>query len=164
MNCLAGLRLEGIEPARQWSTLVENVGWAAQRVRAAGRRLVVEPINSFDMPGFLLPTTDDALRLLDDVADGGVRLQFDTYHVHRMGGDPVARLGALLPRVGHVQIADDPGRHQPGTGEIDFSGLFALFDRTGYAGVVSLEYIPAPDTAGSLGWLDRFGLALTPSG
>ncbi len=161
MNCLAGLRLEGVEPGRQWSTLVENVRYAAERVRSEGRRLLVEPVNSFDIPGFLLPTTDDALRLLDDVGDADVLLQFDAYHVHRMGGDPVARLEALLERVGHVQIADDPGRHQPGTGTIDFAALFALLDARGYPGTVGLEYVPTPDTAGALSWLHQFGFALT---
>ncbi len=155
-NCLAGLRLDGVDPARQWSTLVENVRYAAQRLGVAGRRLLVEPVNTFDVPGFLLPTPEDALRLLDDVGDGEVLLQFDAYHVHRMGGDPVASLEALLGRVGHVQIADDPGRHQPGTGEIDFAALFALLDRAGYAGSVGLEYVPSPDTAGSLSWLEPF--------
>lgn len=158
LNCLAGRRLDGVEPARQWATLVANVGYAAERVRAAGRRLVVEPVNTFDIPGFLLPTTDDALRLLDDVGDGDVRLQFDAYHVHRMGGDPAARLSGLLGRVGHVQIADDPGRHQPGTGEVDFAALFAVLDGGAYEGAVGLEYVPTPDTAGSLVWLERFGV------
>lgn len=161
MNCLAGLRLDGVDPARQWSTLVDNVAYAGQRVRAAGRRLLVEPVNSFDVPGFLLPTADDALRLLEDVGDADILIQFDAYHVHRMGGDPVARLTALLGRVGHVQIADDPGRHQPGTGEIDFAALFGLLEDRDYAGAVGLEYVPTPDTAGSLRWLDRFGFALT---
>ncbi len=155
LNCLAGLRLEGVEPARQWSMLVENVRYAAQRLEAAGRRLLVEPVNTFDVPGFLLPTPDDALRLLDDVGDADVLLQYDAYHVNRMGGDPVAGLEALLGRGGHVQIADDPGRHQPGTGEIDFTALFALLDRAGYAGTVGLEYVPTADTAGSLSWLER---------
>lgn len=131
--------------------------YAAERFRAAGRRLVIEPVNTFDIPGFLLPTTDDALRLLDDVGDRDVLIQFDAYHVHRMGGDPVARLDALFDRVGHVQIADDPGRHQPGTGEIDFAALFALLARRRYAGVVALEYVPTPDTAGSLSWMEGFG-------
>jgi hydroxypyruvate isomerase len=160
-NCLAGLRVEGVEPERQWSTLVENVRYAAAHLKGEGRRLLVEPVNTFDVPGFLLPTTDDALRLLDETGDQEVLLQFDAYHVRRMEGDPAGRLSAVIGRVGHVQIADHPGRHQPGTGEIDFGALFALLDSTGYAGSVGLEYVPTPDTAGSLSWLDRFGSALT---
>jgi hydroxypyruvate isomerase len=82
-----------------------------------------------------------------------VLLQFDAYHVKRMEGDPARQLRPLLDRVGHVQVADHPGRHQPGSGAIAFPALFALLDDAGYAGTVGLEYIPTPDTAGSLGWL-----------
>jgi hydroxypyruvate isomerase len=161
LNCLAGLQLDGVEPAAQWVTLVENVRHAANRLAADGRRLLVEPVNTFDVPGFLLPTTDDALRLLDEVEESNVWLQFDAYHVRRMEGDPATRLKPLLDRTGHVQIADHPGRHQPGTGEIDFAALFELLDDSGYAGPVGLEYIPTPDTATSLSWLERDGLAAT---
>ena len=116
--------------------------------------MLLEPVNTFDVPGFLLPTTDDALRLMDELSEPNVRLQFDAYHVQRMEGDPATRLVPLLDLVGHVQIADNPGRHQPGTGEIDFAALFALLDE-GYEGAVGLEYIPTPDTASSLGWLEE---------
>jgi hydroxypyruvate isomerase len=161
LNCLAGLGLDGADPADQWTTLVGNVRYAAQRLAQAGRRLLVEPVNTFDVPGFLLPRTDDALRLIDEVNEPNVLLQFDAYHVQRMEDDPATRLGLLLDRVGHVQIADNPGRHQPGTGEIDFDALFQQLDDTGYAGVVGLEYIPAPDTAASLSWLERYGFILS---
>jgi hydroxypyruvate isomerase len=161
LNCLAGLRLEGVDLAVQWATLVENVRHAAARLSGDGRRLLVEPVNTFDVPGFVLPTTADALGLLDEVGDPSVRLQFDAYHVRRMEGDPATCLAPLLGRVGHVQIADHPGRHQPGTGEIDFAALFALLDDAGYPGPVGLEYIPTPDTAGSLSWLERYGLAVS---
>jgi hydroxypyruvate isomerase len=153
LNCLAGLRLDDVEEAAQWSTLVGNVRHAAQRLQAAGRRLLVEPVNTYDVPGFLLPTTDDTLRVIDEVGEPNVLLQFDAYHVQRMEGDPAQRLAQLLDRVGHVQIADHPGRHQPGTGEIDFSALFELLDDADYQGAVGLEYVPTPDTAGSLSWL-----------
>jgi hydroxypyruvate isomerase len=153
LNCLAGLRLGGVEEAVQWSTLVDNVRHAARRLGSGGRRLVIEPVNTYDVPGFMLPTTSDALRLIDEVDEPNVLLQFDAYHVDRMEGDPVPRLAELLDRVGHVQIADNPGRHQPGTGAIDFAGLFAVLDDAGYPGAVGLEYVPVPDTAGSLGWM-----------
>ena len=157
LNCLAGLRLDGVEWESQWSTLVENVRYAAQQLGAAGRTLLVEPVNVHDVPGFVLPTTSDALRLIDEVGEANVRLQFDAYHVQRMEGDPATRLRGLLDRTGHVQIADHPGRHQPGTGAIDFAALFALLDDARYAGAVGLEYIPTPDTATALKWLERFG-------
>jgi len=152
LNCLAGLRLDDVDEAVQWRTLVENVRHAARRLQSAGRRLLVEPVNTYDVPGFLLPTTGDGLRLIDEVDEPNVLLQFDAYHVQRMEGDPTRVLSELLPRVGHVQIADDPGRHQPGTGEIDFPALFRLL-HAGYDGAVGLEYVPIPDTASSLHWL-----------
>jgi hydroxypyruvate isomerase len=153
LNCLAGLRLDGVGEAAQWRTLVDNVRHAARRLATAGRRLLVEPVNTYDVPGFLIPTTEDALRLIDAVGEPNVQLQFDAYHVKRMEGDPARRLRSVLDRVGHVQVADHPGRHQPGSGVIAFPALFALLDAAGYAGAVGLEYIPTPDTAGSLGWL-----------
>ena len=161
LNCLAGLQLDGVDRAVQWTTLVENVRHAAQRLGAGGRQLLVEPVNTFDVPGFLLPKTDDALRLIDEVAESGIRLQFDAYHVQRMEGDPANRLRALLDRVGHVQVADNPGRHQPGSGEIDFDAFFRLLDDAGYDGAVGLEDVPEPDTEASLRWLERYGFALT---
>ncbi len=157
LNCLAGLVAEGGDAAAQWRTLVENVRHAGERVAAAGRTLVVEPVNDKDVAGFFLPTTTDALELLEEVGDPRVRLQFDVYHVQRMEGDVTPRLRALLDRIDHVQIADNPGRHQPGTGELNFAFLFEELDRLGYAGHVGLEYVPEPDTLSSLAW--REGLA-----
>jgi hydroxypyruvate isomerase len=98
--------------------------------------------------------------LLDEVGEPNVRLQFDAYHVRRMEGDPATHLRPLLDRTGHVQIADHPGRHQPGTGEIDFAALFAVLDDSGYPGPIGLEYIPTPDTATALSWLEPYGLAV----
>jgi hydroxypyruvate isomerase len=152
MNCLAGLRLEGVQ---QWDVLVDNVRWAAGRLAAEGRTLLVEHVNDKDVAGFLLPTTADVVRLLDAVGDPGLRLQFDVYHAQRMEGDLVNRFRALRERIGHVQIADNPGRHQPGTGEIDFPFVLGEIDRSGYEGFVGLEYVPEPDTLASLAWLAR---------
>lgn len=155
LNCLAGLRLDGVAHAEQWATLVGNVRYAAGRLAEEGRTLLVEPVNDKDVADFFLPTTADAIRLLDQVGDPGVRLQFDVYHVQRMEGDVTARLRALLGRIAHVQVADNPGRHQPGTGELNFAFLFDELDRLGYDGFVGLEYVPDPDTAGSLAWRER---------
>jgi len=155
LNCLAGLRLDGTEDAAQWDALAANVGYAAERLAEHGRVLLVEPVNDKDVAGFFLPTTSDAIRLLDTVDHPNVRLQFDVYHVQRMEGDVTARLRALFSRNGHVQVADNPGRHQPGTGELNFAFLFDELDRLGYDGVVGLEYVPEPDTAGSLAWRDH---------
>jgi hydroxypyruvate isomerase len=161
LNCLVGVALDGVSPAAQWATMVDNVRHAARRLDTVGRRLLVEPVNTFDVPGFVLPTTFEALRLLDEVREPNVLLQFDAYHVQRMEGDPAGRLAAVLDRVGHVQVADHPGRHQPGTGEIDFAAVLGLLDDAGYAGSVGLEYVPDPDTSSSLGWLEQYGFALS---
>lgn len=155
LNCLAGLTLDGVGRDAQWETLVANVAYAAPRVADAGRTLLVEPVNDKDVPGFFLPTTTDAIRLLDEVGDRRVRLQFDVYHVQRCEGDVTTRLRALLHRIGHVQVADNPGRHQPGTGELNFPFLFDELDRLGYDGFVGLEYAPEPDTVSSLAWRER---------
>jgi hydroxypyruvate isomerase len=161
LNCLAGLALSDVRHDEQWDTLVANVGYAAQRLREAGRTLLVESVNTFDVPGFLLPTTGEALRVIDAAAEPNVRLQFDAYHVARMEGEPARVFADLADRISHVQIADNPGRHQPGSGTTDFAALFSALDGAGYAGAVGLEYIPAPDTAASLDWLGRYGFALT---
>ncbi len=155
LNCLAGLRHDGVAYEEQWRTLVENVRHAGAQVAAAGRTLVVEPVNAKDVGGFFVPTTSDVLRLLDEVADPRIRLQFDIYHVQRGEGDVTTRLRALIDRIEHIQVADCPGRHQPGTGELDFGFLFDELDRLGYPGTVGLEYLPDPDTVSSLAWRER---------
>jgi hydroxypyruvate isomerase len=159
LNCLAGLRLDALEWSQQWATLVDNVRYAARKLRGVGRTLLIEPVNIYDVPGFLVPTTGEALRLIGEVGEPNVRLQFDAYHVQRMEGEAATRLRSVLDRTAHVQVADHPGRHQPGTGTIDFASLFAVLDGSPYRGVVGLEYIPDPDTAASLDWLGRAGFA-----
>jgi len=155
LNCLAGLQQDGVGRDAQWRTLVENVRHAGDRVAAAGRTLLVEPVNDKDVEGFFLPTTTEAIALLDEVGDERIRLQFDIFHVQRVEGDVTPRLRALLDRIDHVQLADNPGRHQPGTGELNFDFLFDELDRLGYAGSVGLEYVPEPDTETSLAWYER---------
>lgn len=152
LNCLAGCRRDDCSHEEQWATLVANVRHAARRVAADGRTLLIESVNPKDVPGFLVPTLDDAVRLLDEVDEEATAIQFDVYHVQRSQGDVTTNLRALLPRIGHVQVADAPGRHQPGTGELNFAFLFDELDRLGYDGCVGLEYVPDPDTATSLAW------------
>jgi hydroxypyruvate isomerase len=154
LNCLAGTRGDR-------ATLVANLRHAAQRLAEDGRTLLLEPVNTRDIPGFLVPTSAVAVELLDAAAEPNLRLQFDVYHAQVMEGDLVNRLRALLSRIGHVQIADNPGRHQPGTGEIDYAFVLKELDAMGYAGTVGLEYVPEPDTLASLGWLERYGAITT---
>ena len=153
VNCLAGKRVPGVTDAAHLETLAGNLKHAARELAGHGLRLLVEPINHFDMPGFLINRSDQALALLETVGEPNVFLQFDVYHAQREEGELAATLRNHLARIGHIQVADNPGRHQPGTGEINYPFLFAEMDRLGYRGHVGLEYIPSPDTASSFGWM-----------
>jgi hydroxypyruvate isomerase len=155
VNCLAGKAPAGVEDARLRGTLVENLGFAAAALERAGIRLLVEPINTFDIPGFYLCRTAQALSILDEVGSGNAFLQYDVYHAQRMEGELAATLQKHLPRIAHVQIADNPGRNEPGTGEIDYRFLFAHLDRIGYAGWIGCEYKPSTTTEAGLGWRER---------
>jgi hydroxypyruvate isomerase len=158
INCLAGLARNDVPADDQWRALVENVGYAARALKEDGRALLVEAVNSDDNPGFFLDTTTKARRLLDEVGADNVALQYDCYHVQKMEGDICTRFDRLRDRIGHVQIADAPGRHQPGTGEINYDFVLRHLDRSGYDGWVGLEYVPEGDTLSSLRWLDREAL------
>lgn len=154
LNCLAGLRTPGVSLEQLDARLIDNLRLAAQRCAQVGRTLLVEPLNDRDTPGFHLTRSDQALALIERVGAPNLGLQFDFYHVQIMEGDLARRLAAALPRIGHVQFADNPGRGQPGSGEIRFEFLFAELDRLGYAGWVGAEYRPAGgDTLASLAWL-----------
>ena len=118
---------------------------------------MVEPINRHDIPTFVLNRTEQALKLLDEVAQPNVRLQYDIYHAQREEGELAATITQHFARIGHIQIADNPGRHQPGTGEINFPFLFRRLDELNYSGSIGLEYVPAPHTTGSFGWLRDYG-------
>ncbi|SFR62869.1 hydroxypyruvate isomerase [Marinobacter daqiaonensis] len=155
LNCLAGLRAPGVDEARQWETLRENVRYAAGRLADEGITLCLEAINSrVDMPGFMLDTSSRVLQLIDEVGADNVRLQYDLYHMQIMEGDLIRTLQRLMPRIGHIQFADNPGRHEPGTGEINFRSIFRVLDEAGYDGWVSAEYRPLTTTEAGLGWLD----------
>lgn len=160
LNCLAGKALPGSTREEQWRTLVDNVRYAADALAAAGLKLMVESINHYDMPGFLLNTTGQVLDLIKEVARPNVYLQYDIYHAQREEGNITAILQEHLASIGHIQIADNPGRHQPGTGEINYPFLLNEIDKVGYDGYVSLEYIPQPDTRQSLGWIAAYGYKL----
>jgi hydroxypyruvate isomerase len=153
VNCLAGVTPQREDPGRVHATLVGNLRFAAARLEEAGIGLVVEAINTRDVPGFHLCRTAQALALLDEVGSPNLRLQYDAYHMQIMEGDLATTLERNLARVGHVQIADVPGRHEPGTGEINFRFLLGHLDRIGYRGWVGCEYRPAAGTEAGLGWL-----------
>ena len=155
LNCLAGRA--GTDEATARATLVENIGEAAATLRGAGLRLMIEPVNSYDVPGFWLDSVAKASMILDEVASDNLALQFDIYHVQRAGEAVLALLERNLRRIGHIQFADCPGRHEPGTGALDFKHLFGLVDRLGYSGWIGAEYLPAARTEDGLGWLETYG-------
>lgn len=160
MNCLAGLRDPGLPIEEQRATLVDNLRFAAAALAEHGLTLLVEPLNARDVPGFLLSGSRAALDLIDAVGAPNLMLQYDVYHMQRGEGELAATVAANLARIGHIQIADTPGRHQPGSGEIRYRFLLPYLDRIGYAGIVGLEYIPAGPTEASLAWVAEYGLAL----
>ena len=148
--------MPGVTRERQWNTAAENLAHAAARAEAAGVRQVIEPLNRFDAPGFLIGTTAEALALIDEAGHPNLMVQYDVYHAQRAEGELVATLRAQAGRIGHVQIADNPGRHQPGTGEIAFPFIFAALDELGYGGHVSAEYVPLGPSESSFEWFDAW--------
>ncbi|MGB0669950.1 MAG: hydroxypyruvate isomerase [Rhodospirillales bacterium] len=155
LNCLAGLRPSDLDPAEATATLVANLKLAATELKKAGIALVVEAINTRDVPGFFLNCTDQALALIEAVGADNLFVQYDAYHMQIMEGDLAPTLSRLKDRglLRHVQIADTPGRFEPGTGEINFPFLFGHLDRIGYDGWVGCEYRPAGATLAGLEWL-----------
>jgi hydroxypyruvate isomerase len=162
VNCLAGRVPEGTSAAEARRTLVENLRFAAPRLRDAGIGLLVEPVNHFDIPGFAVTTTAQALALMDEVDAPDLRLQYDIYHAQRMEGELGATLAAHIDRIGHIQLADNPGRGEPGTGEINFPWLLRHIDALGYDGWIGCEYKPRGDTAAGLGWRGTWGEPVLP--
>ncbi len=156
LNCLAGIQPAQWSGEAAWETLCDNVRHAARQLNAQGMTLMLEAINSrVDMPGFVLDTSDKVIRLMEQVNEPNIRLQYDIYHMQIMEGDIIRRLKQLQSRIGHIQFADNPGRHEPGTGELNFSRIFAALDDMGYEGWASAEYLPRGDTLQSLGWLKQ---------
>lgn len=158
LNCLVGKKLPGTQ--EQHRVLIENLRYAAEKLQSAGIKLLVEPVNHFDVPGFLLNKTQDALNIIAEVGHPNLFLQYDIYHAQREEGELALTLKTHLGKIQNIQIADNPGRHQPGTGEINFRFLLWTIDALGYDGYVSMEYVPTPNTEVSLNWLKEHGYAL----
>lgn len=153
VNVLAGCLPAGVDPALARATLVDNLRRAADAFAADGVTVMMEPCNAYDVPRYLVNRTDDALAILDEAARPNLALQFDFYHRQMTEGRLLDGFRAALPRIAHVQFADVPGRHEPGTGEIDHAAIFAAIDASGYAGWVGAEYRPSRRTADTLGWM-----------
>jgi hydroxypyruvate isomerase len=155
LNAIAGVLPPGLDRAEAERTAIGNLKAAAPRAADAGVFLLIENINTTDMPGYLADTAERAARLVEAADQPNVRLQLDQYHVGMMGGDARAAFGQYRQMVEHVQIADVPGRHQPGTGQQPIAQFLSDLDAAGYHGSVGLEYRPTADTASALAWLLR---------
>lgn len=153
VNCLAGIAPRGVAAEVLEATLVANLQYAAPRLAAAGVMLLIEPINPRDIPGFYLNTARHAERLLSAVGSDNLKIQYDIYHQQVTAGDLVPTYERLRHRIGHIQIADAPGRHEPGTGEINYRFVLNELDRLGYDGWVGCEYRPQAGTSAGLRWM-----------
>ena len=153
LNCLAGIAPAGVDAEKVHATFVANLRFAAARLEEAGIRLLVEPINTFDIPGFHLNRTAQAIALIEEVGSPNLWLQHDVYHMQRMEGELANTIAKHLPKIAHMQIADNPGRHEPGSGEINYAWLFRFIDQLGYEGWIGCEYKPAAGTREGLGWI-----------
>ncbi|MDP2132405.1 MAG: hydroxypyruvate isomerase [Sulfuritalea sp.] len=153
LNCLAGIKPTKVAEDEARRTLVDNLKYAAPRLKAAGIKLLIEPINSFDIPGFFLNRTRQALDIIATTGSDNIFIQYDIYHMQRMEGELAKTIEYNLAQIAHFQLADNPGRNEPGTGEINYPFLFAFLDRIGYEGWIGCEYKPATSTKAGLGWL-----------
>ncbi len=155
LNCLAGIAPPGADRRALEETFAANLAFAAEAARGRRVKLLIEPISLYEMPGFFLNRSDEALRLIKRVASDNLYLQADIYHMQIMEGDLARRLEAAMPEIAHIQIADNPGRHEPGSGEINYAFLLPLIDRLGYEGWVGCEYRPLTTTEAGLAWMAR---------
>jgi hydroxypyruvate isomerase len=156
VNCLAGLAPEGADESLLDKTLAANLAYAAPRLADAGIALVMEPINRIDMPTYHVSTTDHAERIIEMAGVQNLKIQYDFYHMQIVQGDLMRTFARLIEQIGHVQIADNPGRNEPGTGEINYGFILSELDRLGYAGWVGCEYKPKTTTTEGLGWMAPF--------
>ncbi len=152
-NCLAGVAPDDANPDKLEQIFVDNLTFAAKAFAAAGIKLLIEAINTRDIPGFFLNTSAQAMDILAKVGSDNLYFQYDFYHMQIMEGDLTPTFQRLLDKIPHVQIADTPGRHEPGTGEIDYPFIFKMLDESGYQGWVGCEYKPRAGTSEGLGWL-----------
>lgn len=164
LNVLVGNWLQNIPRSEQIERARENLAWAAAQARDAGVTVLVEALNAWESPAYMLTSTRETLALLDAAAAPNLRLQYDVYHMQRMEGNVVATLREHVGRIGHIQVADPPGRHQPGTGELNFRTIFRTIDELGYEGAIGCEYRPLGGLEESLAWLPEVRRGPVPMG
>ncbi|MES2070007.1 MAG: hydroxypyruvate isomerase [Pseudomonadota bacterium] len=158
LNCLVGIQQPNVSRELAQQTLVDNLQFAAGKLKAAGIRLLVEPINTYDIPGFFLSNTRQAVELIKATGSDNLFVQYDIYHMQRMEGELANTIRANLPLIKHIQLADNPGRFEPGTGEINYRYLFQLLEELKYEGWIGCEYKPQAGTVEGLGWRAAHGL------
>jgi len=156
LNALAGIAPTGVAPELLFETLVDNLRHAAGKLAGAGLTLLTEPANRRTIPDFFLSSSRQALEAIDAAGSANLMLQYDIFHMQIVEGDLAKTIERLLPRIGHMQLADVPDRHEPGTGEINFDFLLAHIDRLGYQGWMGCEYVPKGDTVAGLAWAKRY--------
>ncbi len=152
VNCLAGIRPSHHDPNDARETFIRNLQFAAPRLKAAGIKLLIEAINTRDIPGFFLTNTAQAVDIIKAVGSDNLFVQYDIYHMQIMEGDLAPTIEKHLRLIPHMQLADTPGRHEPGTGEINYTFLLDFIDSIGYDGWIGCEYKPAGKTEDGLGW------------
>ena len=160
INCLVGKKILDVPGAFQYRTMIQNLQYAADILAQAQLKLLIEPLNSRDMPGFTLTTTQQVFSAMEDINRPNVFLQYDMYHAQRMEGELIGNFKSHLKKIAHIQIADNPGRHEPGTGEINYPAIFTAIDECGFGGYVGLEYIPKVESNASLAWVKQYGYGL----
>jgi hydroxypyruvate isomerase len=156
VNCLAGIAPTDVSPAELYETLASNLAWAATELGKTDIRLLIEPINTRDIPGFFLWNIARARSVIEQVAAPNLGLQYDIYHMQIMEGDLARTIESNLDIIHHLQLADNPGRHEPGTGEINYPFLFDFLDSIGYDGWIGCEYVPLGTTEEGLGWVREY--------
>ncbi len=156
LHAMAGLTPAGVSEESVRETYVANLRFAARELAKHGLMLLIEAINTRDIPGYYLTTSRQAFEIIDAVGEPNLHFQFDIYHMQIMQGDLAPTIERHLARIGHMQLADTPGRHEPGTGEINYEFLLAHIDRLGYRGRIGLEYKPLTTTDAGLGWVARW--------
>ena len=145
---------EGMDEEVAYRTYIDNLRYAADELGKVGVKALVEPINTQDQPGFLISTSAQGIRAIDDADHPNILLQYDFYHMQIMEGRLIETFAELLPRIGHVQFADTPGRNEPGTGEINYDFIFRKMDELGYTGWAGAEYNPSTRTEDTLHWFN----------
>jgi hydroxypyruvate isomerase len=157
INCLAGIAPPGVPRQALHATFVANLKLAARELGRHGIRLLVEPINPYDIPGFYLTTLDQAAEIIAEVGSDNLFIQYDLYHQQRTGGELIGTFKKHAASIAHIQLADNPGRNEPGTGEIAYPFVFETLDALGYDGWIGCEYRPRTTTTAGLGWLAAAG-------